>query len=762
MSSVSVLPPHPPLTSAARKLALALAESAQKATDGSQRRSAHPHAHSHHLHRPDPPQAKDRPPRPSVLHLQAYPQEYYVPQISRVSPLSPSASNPIGSHCCPHPIHYLPVHLSSEPLQTADGQETMSNFTPNVSPLGSGSLDEGNAEMKDQREVTERPLGNVRLDNTQMEPTYQSIGVQRSSPTQSPSSSAVYVNTDSVNVFNFRTVLAETSMPASVEEVLPRPSQPSLTPQYSPEEERTLGMGEDIYSHHHRANLAGQTPLPQYVRPNALPLHLSGAKSMYKFSSESRYSTLGLNHPLSPQYRGYPRDEHFIGSHSRSQGQWLRSEDRVMGHPGIRRARSFHAPQMSHYQQAETEVLPPDTMFYVQRPPSQEVSRHHWLLQSDLHQVQPYFENGRVQYHHSPHSDLSPADGSHYYVDSYRPSRIRHSQSYTLRSTRDGGQPDHYHHPPHQVPPATKELSLENRDAIFDEARDPAGFDRHVYQPVREENRYRHRATSPVISPCADSLTQSELKYREIMHTRSKSDPGNACLLSVDRVDGQHEVVATSPTSPRPQTTEPEVSRQQSAHWPVEEPVPPRRESVSRRSQIKHGSSQAHRPQQQPPLRKVPSLPERAISNLRDIEHGEKDHIRGREQDRVMMSNAMNSYSGLSKSNVPRRPGRSQSIKEHRHHHHYHFKSPLDPEHPGSFSTQPNRRTQSTRSTHYDHMEGYYPAPKPKPTRSAKPVAVHFSGHGCMSPHSQRLLSKALGHRAFHQTGLRSEAGVYE
>ncbi|KAM3875127.1 rho GTPase-activating protein 32-like [Diretmus argenteus] len=765
MNSVSVLPPHPPLTSAARKLALALAESAWKASEGSQRKSTHTHVPSYPPQRQEPPHGQDRPSRPSALDLQAYPQEYGGPHVSSISPRLPSARTPVESHCCPHPAHFLPAHLSSEPPQLTDIQETMSNFTPNVSPLGSGSLDEGSAEMKHHREEREQSRRDVRPDETKAEPTYHNVGV--STPTQpvrsvhSPSTSPIYVNTDSINVFNFRTVLAETSMPASVEEVLPHPSQPSSTHRYSPEEERTLGMAEDVYSNrHHRPGAAVRMPAPHCPRPDALPLHLSGPKNMYKHSSESRYSTLGLKHPLSPQYSGCPRDEHLVSGRHRQQGQWQRSDARVAGHPAIRRARSFHAPQISHYELAEAEVLPPDTMFYVQQPCRQEAP-YQWLVQSGRHPVRPYLDNGRAEYNYNPYSDKSPVEGSHYYMDPYRPSGIRHSQSYTLRSTRDNGKP-YYHYPPHHVPSANRELYIESRDTVVYEARDAEIFERVVYQPVKQENRYRptHKTTSPAMSPYENPLSPTDSRGKEIMHTRSRSDPGNACLLSMDRADGQHKVVATSPTSPGPQQADPDITRQQ-GHRLAEEMVPSRKECVSRRIQIKES---AHKSQQQSQLRKVPSLPESGCPNPKNMECSDRSYTRGHDQDRLISTSAVNSYSDVLKPSVPRRPGRSQSIKENRHYHHYHTKSPLDPEHLGSFSTQSNRRTQSTkvRPTHYDHMEGYYAAPKPKPTRSGKAVAGYFPGQGCMSPHRHRLLSKALGHGGFHHAGLRSEAGVYE
>lgn len=741
MSSVSVLPPHPPSMSAARKLALALAASAQKASSGSQRRN--------HIQRSEAPQAQDRPPRPSVLDLKVYPQEYCGPHVSCVSQWQTSGHDPVESHCCPHPVHFLPAHLGSEALQVTDGQESMCNFTPNVSPLGSGSLDEGSAERSDRRE--EKKLGDV----TRAEPTCQSVGVstptQPACSTQSPSTSPVYVNTDSINIFNFRAVLAETSMPASIEEVLPRPLQASSTHHYSPEEDRPLGLVEDVYNNHHHRNRPFQTgrmPAPHCPWPDALPHHLLGPRSMYRQSSESRHSTLGLRHPLSPQYRRYHRDEHLFSACHRQQGPWQRSEDRIVGHPAIRRARSFHAPQISHYGLAETEALPPDTMFYVAQTSSQEAP-YQSVIQTSIHPVQQQFENTRANYRYSPYSGMNPEDGSRYYdVEPCQQSGIRHSQSYTIRSTRESGQSDYYNCSPHRVPPVNRELYMESRDSLFYEARNAEGLERFVYQPFKQESKSRCKNTCLAVSPTKSPVSSTDTRNRDIMHTRSKSDPGNACLLSTNRMESQNAVVAMSPTSLRSQQVDPDVTRQQYGHQLSAEPGP------SRRLQIK----------QHPPLRKVPSLPERGCPNLKSIEHNNRSHTRGHDPDRLMMSSAANSYSGVVKPSILRRPGRSQSTRENRHHYYQHAKSPLDPEHLGSFSTQLNRRTQSTkvRPTQYDHMEGYYAVPKPKPTRSGKAVTGYLPSQGCMSPRGHRLLSKALGHEAFYHAALRSEAGVYE
>lgn len=731
MSSVSILPPHPPLMSAARKLALALVESAQKASSGSQRKS--------NIQRSEAPQAQERPLRPCILDLEMYPEEYCDPHVSCSSQWQTAGHDLVESHCCPYPVHFLPAHLGPESLQVTDGQESMCNFTPNVSPLGSGSLDDGTAERSEEKE-----LGDV----SRADPPRHSVGV--STPTEpvcsahSPSTSPVYVNTESINIFNFRAVLAETSMPASIKEVLPRPLQPSSTHHYNPEEDSPLGFVEDVYNDHHhhhhhdRPLQTGRIPA-SCPRSDGLPYHLLRPKSMYRQSSEGRYSTLALKHPLSPQYRRYHRGEHHISGYHRQQGPWQQSEDRIIGHPAIRRARSFHAPQISRYGLAETQALPPDTMFYLeQEAPYQR------LIQTNIHSVQPQFENTRAGYHYSPYCDMNLGDGSRSYdLEPCQQSGIRHSQSYTIRSTRGGGQPDYYNCSPHHVPPVNRELYTENRDSLVYEARDADIFERAIYKQVKQESNLRYKNTCVAVSPTKSPVSPADTRNRDIMHTRSKSDPGNAYLLSTNRTENQDALLTMSPTSLRSQQVDPDVIRQHYDHPSRAEPGP------SRRIQIK----------QQPPLRKVPSLPERGGPNLRSIEHNNRSHTRGHDQDQLMTS-----YSGVVKPSILRRTGRSQSTRESRHHYHQHAKSPLDPENLGSFSTQLNRRTQSTkvRPTRYDHTEGYYAAPRPKPTRSGKAVAGYSSGQGCMSPRGHRLLSKVLGHEAVYHAALRSEAGVFE
>lgn len=712
MSSVSVLPPHPPSMSAARKLALVLAESAQKASAGSQRRG--------NLQRAEAPHVQERPPRPSVLDLEVYPQECPAPHDSSASHWQTSVHDPSDDHCCPHPFHFLPAYGGSELLPDMDGQESSCNFTPNVSPLGSGSLDEGSVERSNRRGAKE--FREVERED----PTCQSVGV--STPiqpvclTQSPSTSPVYVNADSINVFNFRAVLAETAMPASVEEVLPRHLQSSAARQYSPEEDRPLGLVENVYSgHHNRPFYPGRTPARHCPRPDALPQHALGLRGLYRQSSESRYSTFGLQRPLSPQCVHYRGDERHTSGYHRHQGPWQRSEDRAGGQPAIRRARSLHGPHVSHYALAGKQ----DDMFNIVRSSSQRYQR---LIQTSVHPVQPQFDCTPVNYRYSPCSGPTQAGDLCYYKEEPC-QQTTDGHSLAFRSTSEQSA---YDCSPRRLPPANRKFYREN--SSFYNALESEGFVRAAYIPVQHGGKSRCKTASPAVSPTDSLASPTSLRNRDIVHTRSKSDPGNACLLNANRADSHHLAVATSALS------DPDVIRQYGHQFGAEPGA--------------SGRIQMERPN--PPLRKVPSLPERSCTKLRGLEQNSRSYAQSRDQDRPPMS-----YAAVPKSGILRRSCRSQSTRENRHYH-QHARSPLDPEQPGS--AQLTRRTQSTkvRPTQYEHVDACYAAPRPKASRSGRAAGGYLPGQGCMSPRGQRLLSKALGREAFHHAALRSEAGVYD
>ncbi|XP_061829160.1 rho GTPase-activating protein 32-like isoform X2 [Nerophis lumbriciformis] len=633
MSSVSILPPHPSPTSAARKLALALAESAQKASRGSQRQRSH---RAHPLQRQE---AQDRPPRPSALDLNVYTQRWMPEDSFRA-------------------FQFPPAHAYS--------QDRSCNFTPNVSPLGSGSLDEGSAERRG-------------FDVTPEGPTYHSVGV--STPTEPVCSahSPIYANTDTIDVFNFRAVLAETAMPASIEEVLPRSFQSPSAHRYN---YRALGQLDDVYRDLHRQHVQ-PVKMFRYPQPVALPRHVLGPRHVYRQSS-------GSGVPLSPQYRRYQRGEHLMGARQRPQSPWQRSDDGLAPHPAIRRARSFHAPQINRYELAATDVMLPGAMFFSEQEAPYQRPLH-------LEDVLP----------NNPYSDLSPGDVPRYPLDPFHCSSIRQNQ-------------------PYRTPPAKESVGFYHYSPRHGRPQDMGVYVERVacQKPVNESGR-KNTYSSP--SPYNSPVSPADSTGREIMHIRSKSDPGNG-MLSADRRESQTAVKATSPGSH-------EIAR------PSAKPAPPRRVLKSSNPQ-------------QAPLRKIPSLPERSFAKL--AQHGDGSQTRVHRPDQ--QQTAGSGYRAPTRADVLRRPERSHSTRESRHHH---AKSPQDSEHAGSFSTQPNRRTQSTkvRPTQSDHMlGGYHAAPRPKPTRASKAGPGYSPGRD----EGHRLMSKAVAQEAFYHSAVRTQAGVRE
>lgn len=700
MSSVCVLPPHPSAMSAARKLALALAETAHKASCGSQRRA---HLPSQPSQRQQSAHVHKKPLRPSVLDLKVHPEDYGSP---RVSQRQKSAQSPTEHLFCPHTVHFSPGHLCLE--QAPDEQESVCNFTPNVSPLGSGSLYDDSVERRNQRK---EQFG----DDTQ--PTFQSIGV--STPTQpvcfvpSPLPSPVYVNPDSTEeVLNFRAVLAETSMPASVENIFPRP-KPSSAQGYSPD--RPLGVVESTYSvyshphwHDHRPVEAAQIS----ALPDAVPPYISGPKIEYRKSSEGHLSGLVLKQNMSPQYRRYHKHELHHCDCNRPQDEWNRSKDMRVGHPGIRRARSFHSPDiLCHIDQRVSKKAP-----------------YQRLIQTGIHPVRLQLEDRGAGPHHSVFSYFNPMDGTHYYAEpspqrgNPRSRSVRHSPSYDS---------------PHNLPTVDRDFCQEHRDITVYKAQDTD----LLSQPTKHISKSGQKSKGLAVSP--SEIPSSSNDTIGIMHTRSKSDPGNVCLLFTHRGESQNAVVSTSPTSPRSLQADAEDTRQLTGRQSSVEFGP------LQQIQIKNTS-------QRTKLDRNLSVTEDDGQKLKQIKYRGGSHTPGPDQGESVLTKAVYSYSGVVKPSILRRSTRSQSTRE-RHFHHYHPKSPLDPEHPGSFSSQHHRRTQSTkvRPTHSDHMKEYY-------VRPGKSVGEYSPGQGIKSPHGHKLLSKVLGQDGMCSAAPRSGAGFYE
>ncbi|KAJ8391222.1 hypothetical protein AAFF_G00094890 [Aldrovandia affinis] len=329
----------------------------------------------------------------------------------------------------------------------------------------------------------------------------------------------------------------------------------------------------EAYYHHPRAvPTAGQSY--HYHRPESVPLcTCPGPPNPTPRSSTAPAPTPAtlpwgpspstpLSSPGPPLPRGdYPR------------GQSYGVLDGGAGYPTIRRVRSLHAGPMSR-----AELPLEDEAVYYQRPvyqykavyqappppPSSQVDYH-------VTQLQPYFENGRVQYRYSPYSGPQPPDAQHYGVDPYGTLRLRQAHSFS-------GRHHHHHqqqppHPPHShpgrvagskasggyhsclsrhiLPAPGKEHSFISRDMP-----PPAGAVYLAWDPEDSERLYLHslqrdghgrqqRTVGPVPS------------HR---HLRSKSDPGKAALVAAEGKDGRYGVAVISQHPPRHQPSDSDAS----------------------------------------------------------------------------------------------------------------------------------------------------------------------------------------------------------
>ncbi|XP_010022457.1 PREDICTED: rho GTPase-activating protein 32-like, partial [Nestor notabilis] len=384
----------------------------------------------------------------------------------------------------------------------------------------------------------------------------------------------------------------------------PPPKHSSLQTVYVPHpkpESIPEPSGPDSYLHHKPASVH------QY-RPESVPPHVYHSKpeqhqaypprSETPASAGTRYNTYSTQGKSTSALHSKPRRE-FVSSVSptglRSAGY---AED-APPYPTIRRVQSLHVPTpaasaIRSVPISRTEVPPDDEPVYCPRPLYQYKP---YQPHSDYHvtQLQPYFENGRVHYRYSPYSSSSAssyyttADGSFYDLDPYSTVRVRPFHplpsrdfaSYASRLQSKGL----YRYPSLSAYPrgglighlAGKEHSFISRDVP------PAPDIKHMYmswdledmekyrmQSIRRESRTRQKVKGPVMSQYDNvaPLLQEDLGGLDVIHLRSKSDPGKTGLLTVaEGTEGREPSKAATPEGDERyymQHPEPELER---AHY---------------------------------------------------------------------------------------------------------------------------------------------------------------------------------------------------
>ncbi|XP_077360221.1 rho GTPase-activating protein 32 isoform X3 [Festucalex cinctus] len=519
----------------------------------------------------------------------------------------------------------------------------------------------------------------------------------------------------------------------------------------------------------------GPQPMPHHYRPNSVTSHLSYVSKSepqipYSARVDNRYSTLGpRSYHHSMKTRGNTRSVYGAPGH---QGY---NHDRNHGYPTIRRVHSLHIPSTIRTVPIQRTEVPPDDMFYYHRPlyqckPYQQPPQQ--SPQADYHvtQLQPYFENGRVQYRYSPYSGSIPLEDPYYNIDPYGTIRLRHVHSACRDSgtvvCRPSGKVTGYHYLARNVLPPGKEHSFVSRDMPPSHGAkeipsylswDPEESECLRMQSIRRESRARQKIKGPVLSQYDNVGSFAPL---DSLHSRSKSDPGKALSSATESKDGRY--------LPRHMVSDPNVLKclESDKHLqggPTGEKLDgPARQSGSKKCQSSHsipatlsGHSQQQESSQHEAKHEISAEKfgeSSSRSKHRQQEHPNKrslqtrydchdaDHHHGKAKTTGTYQGPEDQPSSSKEQLAHCKPERSHSM--HEQHLYSHSKAELD----GDYSH--HKHGSKPVQSHYDNLDDYHPVPQPQ-----GPVQKR-SGCNSYPAQNNRAYSTALGQGAFLQTDL--------
>ncbi|KAB5550251.1 hypothetical protein PHYPO_G00051650 [Pangasianodon hypophthalmus] len=745
--SVSLITSQPAVKSAARMLALALAESAQQATWLRKRGSSEPPTPVSPSHLQDPLSILQWPPKPSLQaqtssasrgHCCSTCKTFGKPS-SVISTGSYTDAGSLQSTCA--------CHGSESGLSYSDGGDVSAEShetnlprqdLPAVSSLDAKQDAESHVPMRENvRHVGVGTDGGSPDQSSEMD-SYKNLMPSPSQTetslhtTNSQSARASLLKKQAANASNFRVILAEASMPASVHDVLPQSPVSPLTSNYqcSPKEEMLRPLGQMSWSGPFAQTSSFQ---PDYMQYQA------------KIFSKDHYNSLAPRSlHQSIKYKSPHRNEHSTSFRYRHGGPRYPPMDGASVYPTIRRVRSMHAP-------------PEDTFFFPH--PSYQNSTYRRQVLSDIHQVRPYFEDGKVQYRYKPYSG-APYNN----LDQYRVSSHGYSHSYTLfrRPTYPGrvmSKAENYHSPLINIP-FSREASFikqgtghfpRTRNVGLYEGSDAGLSDRRFSPSVRQGNIEKKRLQDVVPQP---HLQKESQRGQETMHTRSKSDSAKDLLISTEGADGKYRVTMVSHYSPEHPLSETNVplptqaEKQRSGH--STKPALMLKQSRSMQNYTQHTLEALPQP------RKLTLHKEYSCPDFKHTDTSEHNSARLHSQDKLIRIHGSHPKEDFQyawvKGRDLQRSARSQSMKSHQQPRH--AKTTLEHDHRFSYAVQSRPRTRSMFApSRTDYMDGYV---------SLQPK-VHgiFPNYGCMPPHSNRLYSTAMGRGRFLHSEIRPETEIY-
>lgn len=726
-------------------LALALAESAQQATSLRKRGSSEPPTPVSPSHLLDPLSILQWPPKPSVQaqtsstsreHCCGTCKTFGKPS-SVISTGSYTDAGSLQSTCA--------CHGSESGLSYSDGGDVSAeshetNLPPKDIPASKGLDTEQDAKTHVPMRENVRHVG-VGTDGGSPDQSCEFESYKNSMPSPSQTEASLHtINSQSArasllhkqaaNASNFRVILAEASMPASVQDVLPQSPGSSLTSTYqcSPKDEMLRQSGQTYWS--------GPFAQPSFFQPDYI-------QYQPKILSKDNYNTLAPRSlHQSIKYKNQQRNEHSPSFLYRHGGPRYPPMDGASVYPTIRRVRSMHAP-------------PEDTFFFPH--PSYQNSTYHRQVISGIHQVRPYFEDGKVQYKYRPYT------GAQYNnPDEYRVSSQGYGHSYTLlrRPTYHGSvisKAESYHNPLINMPYSREPSFIKQDTGHFPRTRNAGlyeGFDSGLSdRPFSPSFRQANieRLQDVVSHP---HLQKDNQRGQEIMHARSKSDSTKDLLISTEGADGKYRVTMVSQYSPDHPLSEPNLPlpTQTEKQMGGRSTKPPLMLKQSRSMQ----NYAQHTLEPLPQMHKLTLHKEYSCPDFKHPDSSEHSSARLHSQDKLIRIQGSHPKEDLKytwiKGHNLQRSARSQSMKSHRQPRH--TKMTLEHEHRFSYPVQSRPRTRSMFApTRNDYIDSYVSL-QPK-------VHSIFPNYGCMPPRSNRLYSTAMGTGRFLHSEIRPETEIY-
>uniref|UniRef100_H3BCI0 Rho GTPase activating protein 32 n=1 Tax=Latimeria chalumnae TaxID=7897 RepID=H3BCI0_LATCH len=741
-------------------------------------------------------------------------------------------------------------HLEPKTAEPAPPFSADHNHTCTVRPASAMAVvHHGHPEKP--RESSNVPTHHSRAETTPVHPHYSSTPpVPPVRSLESKIAAAVHSNLDAVTIPNYHSFMTSATVPISGEEYLPPPPPPpkpaSLQQTYLYHSKSESVPEPGVPDHYlHQKQISTPQVSAFHYRPESVPPHVSyqsKADQYQTYSSKpetmaSRYNTLASHPKASHHSKIRSTRVDYIPTLNPGLRTHAHPPVECPAYPTIRRVHSLHVPPTSvrSVPVTRTEVPPDDDVFYYPKPIYQYKPYQLPTAQSDYHvtQLQPFFENGRVHYRYSPYSSSGssylPSETAFYDLDPYGTIRLKQVHSFTSRDLAHVGRPQFKNTYPYpSVPPyprvgtishlVGKEHSFISRDVPPSPdvkhtyaSWDPEEMEKYRMQSIRRESRTRQKVKGSVMSQYDNvaPVLQEELGGLEIVHLRSKSDPGKTGLqVSGEGKDGRYPAVVKTPEGEEHyylQHQESDRTHYHSAHGngQMEKPALPQKQ-ITNRSRKFHGptyDTSEHRtyPQQEINHRQVSDSkngPPYHAAATSSVEYGQKhwqDHVDSKNypsstgknpvpaQDPLRINykdprvpeerpdpdrprarpaagveklprNCYNAEEQLPYPPAPPKPERSHSLRAYHHHHPESVERDQGLIYP--YQTLGKRHSTMTVISQYDNLDDYHSMPPHQ--RGNLVGGGALAAPGFSQPHS-RTYSTALGQGSFLAPDLSSQ-----